>query len=94
VVLDGATEAAVVDEGDEVYLETFLPESFDDVRVGVTTGLQLEPVRFVDAEFEERDGTPARPDVDLAGVVKSLSDGYPAGPLATLTSGSSRTRVW
>ncbi len=94
VVLDGATEVTVVDEGDEVYLEVVLPESFDDVRVGVTTGAQLEPVRFVDAEFEERDGTPARPDVDLLGAVKSLTGAYPAGPLATLASGRSRTRVW
>ena len=35
-MLDGATEVTVVDEGDEVYLEADLPESFDDARVGVT----------------------------------------------------------
>ena len=95
VVLPGSkTHAAVVDEGDEVYLEVLLPQSFDSLRVAVTTGTDLEPVRFVDAEFEEPDGTPALPIVDLTGIVKSLQDVYPAGPLATLASGASRTRVW
>ena len=95
VVLSGSkTHAAVVDEGDEVYLEVLLPQSFDNIRVAVTTGTDLEPVRIVDAEFEEPDGTPALPIVDLTGIVKTLHALYPAGPLATLASGASRTRVW
>ena len=95
VVLPGSkTHAAVVDEGDEVYLEVVLPQSFDSLRVAVTTGTDLEPVRFVDAEFEEPDGTPALPLVDLTGIVKVLGGVYPAGPLATLASGASRSRVW
>ena len=59
-----------------------------------TTGTDLEPVRIVDAEFEEPDGTPALPIVDLTGIVKTLQGVYPAGPLATLASGASRIRVW
>jgi hypothetical protein len=95
VILPGPrTHATIVDEGDEVYLEAFLPPSFDDVHVAVTTGADLEPVRFVDAEFEEPDGTPALPIVDLTGFVKTRQGVYPAGPLATLASGTSRTRVW
>ena len=95
VVLSGSTtHAAVVDEGDEVYLDVLLPRSFDNIRVAVTSGTDLEPVRFVDAEFEERDGSPALPIVDLTGIVKTLQGMYPAGPLATLASGFSRTRVW
>ena len=95
VVLPGSdAHAVVVDEGDEVYLDVLLPQSFDNIRVAVTTGTDLEPVRFVDAEFEEPDGTPALPTVDLTGIVKSLQGMYPAGPLATLVSGSSRTRAW
>ena len=62
--------------------------------VAVTTGTDLEPARIVDAEFEEPDGTPALPIVDLTGIVKTLHALYPAGPLATLASGASRTRVW
>jgi hypothetical protein len=35
-----------------------LPEDFDPARVGVVTGLDLGRVRFVDADDEQRDGTP------------------------------------
>jgi len=95
VVLPGSdAHAVVVDEGDEVYLDVFLPQSFDNIRVAVTTGMDLEPVRIVDAEFEEPDGTPALPLVDLTGFVKTLHGMYSAGPLAALASGASRTRVW
>jgi hypothetical protein len=85
---------AVVEDGDEVYLETQLPEAFDQLAVGLITGSDLERVRFVDADFEDRDGTPARLDTDLVGVRKTEDDTYPAGPLAALASGSSRIRVW
>ena len=84
----------VVDEGDEVYLESRLPAEFDNVRLGVITGSDLERVRFVDAEFEERDGSPAVLTTDLLGFDKAGSGSYPAGPIAALTSGVARTRVW
>ena len=95
LVLDGADVSfAVVDEGDEVYLETRLPETFDQATVGLITGSDLERVRFVDADFEEPDGSPARLDTDLVGVCKTGDRAYPAGPIAALASGSSRLRVW
>ena len=95
VRLDGSdVRFAVVDEGDEVYLESSLPDDFDRARIGLITGLELERVRFADAEFEERDGTPARLDADLVGSRKSDDETYPAGPIAGLASGSSRIRVW
>jgi hypothetical protein len=95
VVLSNAdVRVTVVDEGDEVYLETDLPEAFDAARVPVITGRDLERVRFVDAEFEERDGSPAVLDIDLVGSRKTDERGHPAGPLAALESGVSRTRVW
>ena len=86
--------ATVVDEGYQVYLEVQLPDAFDKARVAVTTGEHLEPVRFVNAEFEEPDGSPARPIVDLTGTIKDLNRQYPAGPLAALTSGATRLRLW
>ena len=92
-VLDDA-QVAVVEDGDEVYLETQLPEAFDAARVGLITGGDLERVRFVDAEFEEPDGSPARLDTDLVGNRKTGGQTYAAGPLTTLASGSARTRVW
>ncbi len=94
-VLTGAEASVrVVDEGAEVFLECTLPAAFDDVRVGAVSGLDLERVRFVDAEFEEPDGTPARLDHDLTGADRTPSGSYPAGPLSTLAAGATRTRVW
>ena len=94
VVLEGDASVTVVDEGDAVYLETTLPEDFDAARLAVVTGADLERVRFVDAEFEERDGSPAVVDVDLVGERKTPGETYPAFPVASVGSGSSRVRVW
>ena len=54
----------------------------------------LERVRFVDADFEEPDGSPASLDTDLVGDRKTDGQTYPAGPIAALASGCSRIRVW
>ena len=95
IVLTGSdVNVTIVDEGGEVYLETRLPTAFDEVRLGVTTGSDLERVRFVDAEFEEADGSPAVLATDLVGLDKNGTGRWPAGPLATLTSEITRTRVW
>jgi Right handed beta helix region/Protein of unknown function (DUF1565) len=94
VLGDAGVSVAIVDEGDAVYLETQLPDEFDQARVGVVTGLSLERVRFVDADYEERDGSPAVVDVDLLGMRKKSGQTYPAGPIAALAAGASRVRVW
>jgi hypothetical protein len=94
VLLDGDLTAAVVDEGAEVYLECQLPVEFDTLRVDTITGADLERVRFVDADFEEPDGTPVVLGADLVGVDKTSSNSHPAGPLTALSSGTSRIRVW
>jgi hypothetical protein len=93
-VLSGDVVATVVDEGSEVYLESRLPAEFDNARLGVITGSDLERVRFVDAEFEERDGSPAVLATDLVGVDKASHGSYPAGPITALASDVARTRVW
>jgi hypothetical protein len=94
LALDGEVSFEVVEEGDEVYLTARLPEAFSGVRVGVVTAADLPRPRLVDADFEERDGTPAVVDVDLLGERKEPGKDYPAGPLAALTPGESRTRIW
>jgi hypothetical protein len=94
VLPDGDATATVVDEGAEVFLECTLPGPFDDARVQTVSGVDLERVRFVDADFEEPDGTPAVLGTDLVGAAKTPSSSYPAGPLSILTSGVSRIRVW
>ncbi len=92
-LLDPASVSIVTDNG-EVWLETDLPAAFDQARVGVVTGRDLERVRFADADFEEPDGTPAVLATDLTGEAKSLTGTYAAGPIAGLASGRSRVRVW
>jgi hypothetical protein len=90
----GAASVTVVVEGDAVYLETELPPEFGRAAVGVVTGRDLERVRFADADFEERDGSPAVLDVDLLGERKQAGREFPAGPIAGLPAGSARVRVW
>lgn len=93
VVLDGGS-VCVVDEGAAVFLDIELPVSFDAHRVADVANADLPPVRFVGAEFEERDGSPLRLDADLVGASRGESLGNPAGPLHDLTSTTSRIRVW
>jgi hypothetical protein len=93
-VVLGAVTASVVDEGDAVYLETELPPEFGQALVGVVAGRDLERVRFADADFEERDGSPAVLDVDLLGERKQPGRKFAAGPVAGLAAGSARVRVW
>jgi hypothetical protein len=90
----GDASASVIDEGDAVYLETELPDEFDQARLGAITGRDLERVRFADADFEERDGAPAVMDLDLVGRLKRPDSRSAAGPIADLASGPSRVRVW
>ena len=94
LVLDGDVSVEVVEEGDGVYLQTRLPDDFDRARVGVVTGSDLERVRFVDADFEQRDGSPIVIDTDLTGERKEHGQSYPAGPVTALTAGTSRVQVW
>ncbi|WP_121193522.1 right-handed parallel beta-helix repeat-containing protein [Motilibacter peucedani] len=94
LVLDGDASLEVVDEGTEVYLQLQLPQGFDGVRVGVVTSADLERTRFVDADFEERDGSPLVVDADLTGERKDAASSYPAGPLTSLAGGEARLRVW
>ena len=93
-VLNDDVAVVVVEDGDRVFLETTFPVAFDDVRLAVTGGADLPPVRFVDAEFEEPDGSPAVLVTDLIGTVKDPRACHPAGPLGALRSGTHRTRVW
>ncbi|MDA8296444.1 MAG: right-handed parallel beta-helix repeat-containing protein [Actinomycetota bacterium] len=94
LVFDEEVAFEVVEEGDHVYLDAQLPAAFDDLRLGVVTGADLARVRFVDAEFEARDGGAVVADVDLLGAHKAPDDRYPAGPIASLGAGRSRLRVW
>jgi hypothetical protein len=84
----------VVEDEGGVVLEAVLPEAFAAARLPVVTGRELGRVRLVGAEFEDATGRPVRADVDLLGTRKSDTADYPAGPLAGLTPGRSRIRIW
>jgi len=90
----GAATATVVDEGDSVYLITDLPDAFDRARIGVVTGRDLERVRCADADFEEADGGPATMEIDLIGEARRPGGQAAVGPIAGLSSGASRTRIF
>ncbi|MCZ7430003.1 right-handed parallel beta-helix repeat-containing protein [Micromonospora sp. WMMA1949] len=90
----GAATATVVDDGDGVWLVTDLPGAFDEARVGVVTGRDLERVRCADADFEEPDGSPAVMDTDLTGAPRQPGRDGAVGPIAGLASGTRRTRVF
>ena len=95
LVLDGDdVGVSVVEEDGAVYLDTRLPDAFDSATLDVMTGADLPPVRFVDAHYDEPDGSSAVLATDLVGEQKAAGDSYPAGPILALRSGSRRTRVW
>ena len=94
VVLSGDASVAVTVDGATGYLEITLPAGLDASAAPITSGTDLGFAWLPDADFEERDGTPARLDVDLAGAAKNADDAYPAGPLAGLTSGTERITLW
>ena len=94
VVLSGDASVAVTVDGAKGYLEITLPAGLDASAAPITSGTDLGFAWLPDADFEERDGTPARLDLDLAGAAKNADDAYPAGPLAGLTSGTERIQLW
>ena len=77
-----------------MHLEAELPAEFDGLRLAVVTGRDLARVRFADADFEERDGSPAVIDTDLTGTRKATGELFAAGPVAGLCSGRSRIQIW
>lgn len=94
VVLGGDASVRVVTEGDQVHLETQLPEGFADATVVTVTGADLPAVRLVDADFDDPDGGPALMDADLVGEPKDVGQTCSAGPLVGLHAGAQRTRIW
>lgn len=94
LIIDEPASITVVDEGAAVYLEADLPSSFDTLVLGPVTGSDLPPVRLAGADFEAPDGSPVSAEIDLLGHCKNLGAQYPAGPIATLSGGKSRVRIW
>ena len=93
-VASGHAVVRVVDRDAEVHLEVDLPAALVAPVAPVTTGAELGHVRIAGVGYENPDGSPLVADVDLVGERKQHGRTYPAGPLAGLTDGPSRIRVW
>ncbi len=85
---------AIIQNGDEIWLHTDLPAEFGKALIDVVSGRDLGRVRFADADFEEPDGTPAIIDLDLVGQHRQSGQPASAGPVAGLTTGTNRIRIW
>lgn len=94
LVVQEPVSFTVVDDGAQVHLEIELPEPLTASLIGPVTSRDLPRVRFVDADFEEPDGTSVALDTDLLGNRKEHNATYPAGPLGTLSGGSAVVRIW
>lgn len=94
VVVEGSARVAVVADDDGGHLQVELPEATDLSVAPVVSGSDLGHAWLPDAEFEERDGSPAVLTLDLLGTEKVPGGAYAAGPVAELKPGSSRIKLW
>ena len=94
LVVEGTISFRIVEEGERVYLDASIPEALGVAVSHLITSADLPRVRFPDADFEETDGSPLVLRLDLLGDRKEAGRTYPVGPLATLITGTSRTRLW
>lgn len=92
VLPEGSITLRVADDG-AVVLDSDLPADFARSSRHVVRGSDLGRVRFVDADFEDRDGGDLVLDVDLLGARKAQDHQYPAGPLGSLSAGQHSTTV-
>lgn len=93
-VLTGEAWAEVFTDETGVYLHTSLPDDFSTTSTGAVSGAELPRVLVADADFEDATGGQVLAHLDLVGVKKMVGQRFPAGPLAALTSGVARHRLW
>lgn len=87
-------KVTIEEDGDNVYLVVDAPKALADVQLPTVTGEDLEPVRFVRANFEDLDGSPIVIDEDVRGTKRPALGTSSAGPVADLVEGESRYQVW
>ena len=90
----GEASVRLETDGEAVYLVTRLPETFAAARLRPVTGAELGRAWYPDQVFDNPDGTALVADVDLLGRLKDHEAVYPVGPLADLSAGQARVRVW
>lgn len=92
VVISDGGRPVVRTVGSEVWLEFDVPAEVAACRVPPVRTSDLEHVRFVNADFENPDGSELVLDTDLLGDCAGMSE--PIGPLNSLRPGHNATLVW
>lgn len=83
---------SIVEEGNEVYLNISVPESFIEFKGKVYDTETLPKVRIVDADFEAENGNSLTLNTDLNDELRENESMI--GPLQTLATGNNKVKIW
>ncbi|WP_436939382.1 right-handed parallel beta-helix repeat-containing protein [Staphylococcus xylosus] len=83
---------SIVEEGNEVYLNISVPESFIEFKGKVYDTETLPKVRIVDADFEDENSNSLTLNTDLNDDLRENESMI--GPLQTLTTGNNKVKIW
>lgn len=92
--IDGSVnpDLSIVEEGNDVYLNISVPESFIEFKGKVYDTETLPKVRIVDADFEDEKGNSLTINTDLNNDLREHESMI--GPLQTLTTGNNKVKIW
>lgn len=85
-------DLSIVEEGNDVYLNISVPESFIEFKGKVYDTETLPKVRIVDADFEDENGNSLTLNTDLNDELRENESMI--GPLQTLTTGNNKVKIW
>lgn len=85
-------DLSIIEEGNDVYLNISLPESFIEFKGQVYDTETLPKVRIVDADFEDENGNSLTLNTDLNDDLREHESMI--GPLQTLTAGNNKVKIW
>lgn len=85
-------DLSIVEEGNDVYLNISIPESFIEFKGKVYDTETLPKVRIVDADFEDENGNSLTLNTDLNDELRENESMI--GPLQTLATGNNKVKIW
>lgn len=85
-------DLSIVEEGNDVYLNISVPESFIEFKGKVHDTETLPKVRIVDADYEDENGNSLTLNTDLNDELRENESMI--GPLQTLTTGNNKVKIW
>lgn len=85
-------DLSIIEEGNDVYLNISVPESFIEFKGQVYDTETLPKVRIVDADFEDENGNSLTLNTDLNDDLREHESMI--GPLQTLTAGNNKVKIW